>query len=80
MTPAFNLPMTAILHAVGPVWSGGERGEAAQLRACYAKASALCQEHELQSVAFPAISTGAYRYPLRDAAQIAVETVRNALI
>lgn len=79
MTPAFDLPMTAILHAVGPVWSGGGRGEAAQLRACYAKACALCHERELQSVAFPAISTGAYRYPLRDAAEIAVETVRNAL-
>lgn len=79
MTPGFDLPMTAILHAVGPVWSGGGRGEAGQLRACYAKACALCHEHELQSVAFPAISTGAYRYPLGDAAKIAVETVRNAL-
>lgn len=79
MTPAFELPMTAILHAVGPVWSGGERGEPAQLRSCYGKACALCDEHELQSVAFPAISTGAYRYPPWEAARIAVETVRSAL-
>lgn len=79
MTPAFELPMTAILHAVGPVWSGGGRGEPAQLRSCYARACALCQEHGLQSVAFPAISTGAYRYPRKDAARIAVETVQSAL-
>ena len=79
MTPAFDLPMTAVLHAVGPVWRGGGHGEVSQLRSCYLKACALCQEHGLRSVAFPAISTGAYRYPRNEAAQLAVETVRSTL-
>lgn len=79
LTPAFQLPMKAILHAVGPVWRGGTKGESSQLRSCYATACALCQEHGLDSVAFPAISTGAYRFPRQDAARIAVEAVRNAL-
>ncbi len=79
MTPAFNLPMKAILHAVGPVWRGGDHGELGQLRSCYSRACALCQEHGLQRVAFPAISTGAYRYPPAKAARVAVEAVRNAL-
>lgn len=79
MTPAFALPMAAILHAVGPVWDGGARGEPEQLRSCYERVCALCAEHGLQSVAFPAISTGAYRYPRPSAARIAVETIRAAL-
>lgn len=79
LTPAFDLPMKAILHAVGPVWHGGSRGEAAALAACYAKACALCHEHQLGSLAFPAISTGAYRFPLQEATEIAISTVRQAL-
>lgn len=79
MTPAFDLPIKAILHAVGPVWHGGSRGEVAQLTACYAKACALCRTHDLGSVAFPAISTGAYRFPLKQATEIAIATVRGAL-
>ena len=79
-TPGFKLPAKAILHAVGPVWRGGTSGEPAALRSCYAKACALCREHDLDSVAFPSISTGAYRFPLRKAAKIAVETVREALV
>lgn len=78
-TPGFGLRAKAILHAVGPVWRGGVQDEPELLRSCYAKACALCREHELQSVAFPAISTGIYGYPLRPATEIAVETVRYAL-
>lgn len=79
LTPAFDLPMKAILHAVGPVWHGGSRGEANALAACYSKACALCREHQLGSLAFPAISTGAYRFPLQRATEIAIATVRQAL-
>ena len=68
-----------ILHAVGPVWSDGTRGEPDLLRSCYAGALALCRTHEIGTVAFPAISTGAYRFPLRLATRIDVDTVRDAL-
>ena len=78
-TPGFGMKAKAILHAVGPVWYGGQRGERAHLRACYVKACTLCREHYLRSVAFPAISTGAYRFPLREATKIAVDTVIEAL-
>ena len=78
-TPGFGLKAKAILHAVGPVWYGGHKNERALLRACYVKACALCREHDLHSVAFPAISTGAYRFPLREATEIAVGAVREAL-
>ena len=78
-TPAFDLPMKAILHAVGPVWRGGNRGEPDLLRRCYLQACALCAQHDLASLAFPAISTGAYRFPRKQAARIAVRAVREAL-
>ncbi len=78
-TPGFGLRAKAILHAVGPVWYGGDRNERALLRACYVQACALCREHDLHTVAFPAISTGAYRFPLREATQIAIEAVQEAL-
>jgi len=63
---------------VGPVWSGGRRGEPALLRSCYEHSLALAEEHELRSIAFPAISTGAYGYPIEAATRIAVETVRDS--
>jgi O-acetyl-ADP-ribose deacetylase (regulator of RNase III) len=62
---------------VGPVWSGGGRGEAELLASCYRRALAVADELGARSVAFPAISTGAYGYPPRDAARIAVETLRG---
>ena len=62
---------------MGPVWSGGKRGEAALLRACYVSSLALAAEHGVHSIAFPSISTGAYRFPIEQAARIAVETVRE---
>ena len=79
ITKGYRLPATYVLHTVGPVWSGGSRGEPALLRSCYMTALALAAQHGVRSIAFPSISTGAYGYPIDDAAQIAVETVRDCL-
>ena len=79
ITRGYRLPARYVIHAVGPVWSGGRRGEPALLRSCYERSLALAEEHELRSIAFPAISTGAYGYPIEAATRVAVETVRNSL-
>jgi O-acetyl-ADP-ribose deacetylase (regulator of RNase III) len=76
ITPGFRLVARHVIHTVGPVWSGGRRGEADLLRGCYERSLALAVEHGLRSLAFPSISTGAYRYPIEQAARIAVDTVR----
>ncbi len=76
-TPGFRLPARWVFHAVGPVWSGGNRGEDAQLASCYRRALELAREHNAKSIAFPAISTGVYSFPADRAARIAVETVRR---
>jgi O-acetyl-ADP-ribose deacetylase (regulator of RNase III) len=68
-----------VIHAVGPIWYGGNRREAELLASCYRRAIALCQANELVSVAFPAISTGAFRFPSERAADIAVATTVDAL-
>jgi O-acetyl-ADP-ribose deacetylase (regulator of RNase III) len=68
-----------VIHAVGPVWHGGSRGEDGALASCYRRAIELCQLHGLASIAFPAISTGVYRFPADRAARIAVSTTVNAL-
>ncbi len=75
MTPAFNLPAKMIFHAVGPVWHGGGRGEALLLQSCYEKCLNLGREHGATSIAFPAISTGVYGYPKRQAAVIALTAI-----
>jgi O-acetyl-ADP-ribose deacetylase (regulator of RNase III) len=74
-TRGYELPAKHVIHAVGPVWNGGERGEAELLASCYRTALTLAAEHGLQSIAFPAISTGVYRFPADQAARIAVGTV-----
>jgi O-acetyl-ADP-ribose deacetylase (regulator of RNase III) len=79
ITGGHGLPAKHVIHAVGPVWQGGGRGEPALLAGCYLKAMALAREHGLRSLAFPCISTGVYGYPLEPAAQIAVATVSQAL-
>jgi len=79
ITKGYRLPARWVIHTVGPVWGGGRRGEAALLRRCYENSLRLAAGRGLRSVAFPSISTGAYRYPLRDAARIAVATVRAHL-
>jgi O-acetyl-ADP-ribose deacetylase (regulator of RNase III) len=77
ITPGFRLVARHVIHTVGPVWSGGTRGEPALLRSCYERSLALAVEHGLRSLAFPSISTGAYRYPIDRAARIAVDSVRS---
>lgn len=79
LTPAFDLPARFVIHAVGPVWEGGAEGEASLLAACYQHALQLAQDHGLASIAFPAISTGVYRFPPELATRIAVTTVRASL-
>ena len=79
ITKGFRLPARHVIHAVGPVWNGGGRGEDQALASCYARAIELCQTHGLASVAFPAISTGIYRFPADRAAQIAVTATVTAL-
>ena len=68
-----------MIHAVGPVWHGGAEGEDEALASCYRRAMKLCQTRGLTSIAFPAISTGVYRFPADRAARIAVTTVIDAL-
>ena len=77
-TPGFALPARWIIHAVGPVWQGGTHGEPEQLAAAYERCLAVADELEARSVAFPAISTGIYGYPLEAATDVAVDTVRVA--
>lgn len=77
-TPAFGLPARFVIHAVGPVWSGGGGGEAELLASCYRRALEIADELGARSVAFPAISTGIYGYPREEAARIAADTVRSS--
>jgi O-acetyl-ADP-ribose deacetylase (regulator of RNase III) len=76
-TPGFRLPARWIIHAVGPRWRGGDKGEAEQLASCYRRSLEVADDLGAKSVAFPAISTGIYGYPAEEAARIAVETVRS---
>src|SRR5437764_9888161 len=79
ITKGYRLGAEHVIHTVGPVWSGGKRREAELLRGCYVNSLKLANEHGIKSIAFPSISTGAYRYPIEPAAEIAVETVRAEL-
>lgn len=79
LTEGFKLPARTIIHTVGPVWHGGTRGEAELLASCYQRCLALAESVNARSVAFPSISTGVYRYPIEEAARIAVSTVSEAL-
>ncbi len=79
ITKGYRLPARYIIHAVGPVWRGGENGEPELLASCYRRSMELATAHGLRSLAFPGISTGAYGYPKELAARVAVETVRDAL-
>ncbi len=79
ITPGFGLPARYVIHTVGPVWGGGERGETKLLAGCYRNALSLARAHGLVSIAYPAISTGAYGFPPDRAALIALRTVLDAL-
>ena len=77
ITPGFRLPARWVIHTVGPVWYGGQRGEPERLAACYRNSLALAEVHHLADIAFLAISCGVYGYPLEAAAQIAVSELRR---
>lgn len=79
ITKGYKLPAKYVIHAVGPVWRGGQHGEAELLASCYRRALQLAAEHDVRSIAFPCISTGAYGFPPDQAAAIAVRTVRETL-
>ncbi len=77
ITPGFRLPARYVIHTPGPVWRGGDCGEPELLRDCYRNSLTLAADAGCRSLAFPAISTGVYRYPPHEAARIAVHTVRE---
>lgn len=79
ITPGFALKARHVIHAVGPVWYGGDRGEPALLSGCYRESLRLLREAGGRSIAFPAISTGIFGYPLAAATRIAVATVREEI-
>jgi O-acetyl-ADP-ribose deacetylase len=77
ITPGYSLPAKYIIHTVGPVYYDGRHDEPAKLADCYRNCIRLAREYELKSIAFPCVSTGAYRFPVDDAAEIAVRTLRQ---
>ncbi len=77
LTRGYRLPAQYVIHTVGPVWRGGSHGEADLLASCYRHSLELARTHSISSVAFPAISTGIYGYPLPDAARIAIDEVQR---
>jgi O-acetyl-ADP-ribose deacetylase (regulator of RNase III) len=79
LTRGYHLPARFVIHTVGPVWRGGKRGEPQTLANCYRGSLQVALENGIKTIAFPAISCGAYGYPVEDAAQIALETTREFL-
>jgi O-acetyl-ADP-ribose deacetylase (regulator of RNase III) len=79
ITPGFNLPSRQVIHTVGPVWNGGGHGEEELLASCYKRCLHVAMDHGVRTLAFPAISTGAYRFPAGRAAEIAVQTVNGVI-
>jgi len=79
ITKGYDLPARYVIHTAGPVWHGGREGEEELLASCYRSALELARQHSLKTVAFPSISTGAYRFPVERAAQIAIATVKAFL-
>ncbi len=77
ITGGYGLPARYVIHTVGPVWQGGGAGEPDLLASCYRRSCAIALEHDVASIAFPAISTGVYGYPGREAATIAVAAMRE---
>lgn len=79
ITKGYRLPADYVIHTVGPVWGGGERGEPELLASCYRRSLEIASGHDLGTIAFPAISCGVYGYPIEQAADIAVKTVAECL-
>jgi O-acetyl-ADP-ribose deacetylase (regulator of RNase III) len=80
ITRGYKLPAKFVIHTVGPIWHGGKEGEDELLRNCYENSLRLAQENGLRTIAFPSISSGAYGFPIEQAAEIAVRTVHDALV
>ena len=76
ITGGYRLPAKAVIHTVGPIWHGGDHGEADLLASCYRKSLALAQQYDLKTIAFPAISCGVYGYPPAQAARVALAEIR----
>lgn len=79
VTKGYRLPARFVIHTVGPIWAGGDRDEADVLASCYRISLRLAVEHGLKTIAFPAISCGAYGYPIGEAAEVAVESTARFL-
>ena len=79
ITKGYNLPAKYVIHTVGPIWSGGKNNEEALLANCYRNSLKLAAENEISSIAFPAISTGVYHFPLEKATKIALEETKKFL-
>lgn len=79
VTKGYNLPAKWVIHTVGPIWRGGVNGEAQLLAACYRNSLQLAEQYEIKTIAFPSISTGAYRFPIEQAARIAVTEIGKFL-
>jgi O-acetyl-ADP-ribose deacetylase (regulator of RNase III) len=79
ITRGYRLPARFVIHTVGPVWRGGKQGEPETLANCYRSSLQVALEHRIKTIAFPAISCGAYGYPVEQAAQIALETTGEFL-
>jgi O-acetyl-ADP-ribose deacetylase (regulator of RNase III) len=79
ITKGYNLPAKYVIHTVGPVWQGGDKGEEEKLALCYENSLKLAAENNIKSIAFPSISTGAYGFPVEKAAPVALREVKNFL-
>ncbi len=79
ITKGYKLPAKWVIHTVGPVWSGGNRNEDELLASCYRSCLAIAEQYQIETIAFPAISTGVYRFPLERAAQIAAAEIQAFL-
>ena len=79
ITGGYNLPAKYIIHTVGPVWQGGDKGETTLLSSCYKESMRIASERGLESIAFPAISCGVYGFPIEQACTIAIATVEECL-
>lgn len=79
ITKGYRLPAQFVIHAVGPVWHGGNKNESEMLKSCYSSSLALAVDHGIRTIAFPNISTGVYGYPKKEAAHLAITTVKKWL-
>lgn len=79
LTKGYKLPAKYVIHAVGPRWNGGKSGERGKLESCYRRSLEIARAHQIQTIAFPGISTGVYGYPVREASEVAVGTILDEL-